>query len=594
MAFFSGSTGVIYRQFSITLVSSMVLSVLVALTISPALCAQLFKPSHGHAEGSFAARFTRGFERLRASYGTRVTGVIARPARYLIFYVMILAVLSLLFVRLPTGFLPSEDQGEIMVQLTLPPGATVNRTLAVGKEVREYFAKHESSEVDHIFTVAGFNFSGVGQNAGMGFIPLRDWSARPGSAHTADAISLRVTRALSAIRDAQVFSLNPPAVQGLGQSEGWEFELQAAPGTSRQQLAQMRDQLLGAARSDPTLRSVRLGGLEDTPQLHVDVDEAKALALGLKVADINTTLTAAWGDLYINDFIDIARVKKVFVSGDAPFRSKPEDLDRWFVRGAGGTMTPFSAFASTRWTYGPESLTRFNGLASYDIQGAAAPGTSSGTAMMRMEALAAKLPGSRASWTGQSYQQKLGSGQTFRLYGASILVVFLCLAALYESWSIPLSIVLVIPLGVIGALLATTLRGLENDVYFQVALLTTIGLSAKNAILIVEFAEEAYEKGMPLVAAALTGARLRLRPILMTSLAFVAGVLPLALSTGAGASGRIAIGTGIVGGTITATLLALFFVPMFFVLVRRLFSRAPHAAAPMAPETAGAPGAVSS
>jgi multidrug efflux pump len=591
MAFFSGSTGVIYRQFSITLVSSMVLSVFVAVTISPALCAQLLKPSHEHGRGSLATRFNAGFERLRERYGTHVTGVIARPARWMIFYVMIIAVLGLLFVRLPTGFLPSEDQGEIMVQLSLPPGATINRTLAVGKQVREYFASHEAKETEYIFTVAGFNFSGLGQNAGMGFIPLRDWSERPGAANGADAISLRATIALSSVRDAQVFSLNPPAVQGLGQAEGWDFELQAAPGTTREDLAKLRDQMLGAARGDPQLRNVRLGGLEDTPQLHVDVDQAKAMTLGLNMADVNTTLSAALGNLYVNDFIDGARVKKVFVGGDAPFRSKPEDLDHWFVRGAGGTMTPFSAFATTRWTYGAETLTRFNGLASYDIQGSAAPGASSGTAMAEMQKLAAKLQGARSSWTGQSYQQQLGAGQTTKLYGASILVVFLCLAALYESWSIPLSILLVIPLGVIGALLATTLRGLENDVYFQVALLTTIGLSAKNAILIVEFAEEAYEKGMPLIQAALTGARLRLRPILMTSLAFVAGVLPLAMSTGAGANGRIAIGTGIVGGTITATLLALFFVPLFFVLVRRLFSKMPQR--PPQTVTSQASGAVS-
>jgi multidrug efflux pump len=593
MAFFSGSTGVIYRQFSITLVSSMVLSVFVALTISPALCAQLLKPSQEGGERSLGHRFTAAFERLRAGYGTRVAGVIARPVSYVILYLVIIGALALLFVRLPTGFLPSEDQGQIMVQLTLPPGATIGRTLAVGTQVRQYFAARESKEVEHIFTVAGFNFSGAGQNAGLGFIPLRDWSQRPGKQNSADAIARRATMALSSIRDAQVFSLNPPAVQGLGQSEGWELQLQAVPGTSREQLSRMRDELLSAARADPQLRNVRLGSLEDTPQLHVDVDQSKALTLGLKMADVNTTLSAAWGGLYVNDFIDVARVKKVYIGGDAPFRSRPEDLDRWFVRGAGGTMTPFSSFATTRWTYGAETLTRFNGLASYDIQGGAAPGTSSGTAMARVAELAAKLQGSRLAWTGQSYQQQLGAGQTGRLYTASILVVFLCLAALYESWSIPLSILLVIPLGVIGALLATTLRGLENDIYFQVALLTTIGLSAKNAILIVEFAEEAYEKGTPLVAAALTGARLRLRPILMTSLAFVAGVLPLALSTGAGASSRMAVGTGIVGGTITATLLALFFVPMFFVLIRRLFGRMPQAQ-PVAPAGASpAPGATS-
>lgn len=577
MAFFSGSTGVIYRQFSITLVASMILSVLVALTLSPALCANLLRPVDRHAGKSLAGRFNAAFERFRERYGKRVTGVIGRPARQLLLYALILGILAVLFVRLPTGFLPSEDQGEIMVQLNLPPGAAIARTLAVGKQVEHYFLTHESKETSHIFTVAGFNFSGAGQSAGMAFVPLKDWSVRPGPENSADAIANRATMALSSIRDAQVFSLNPPAVQGLGQAEGFDFELQAAAGTSRKELAALRDQLLGAARADPLLRDVRLGSLEDTPQLHVDVDQAKALALGLSVDDINTTLSAAWGGLYVNDFIDGARVKKVFIQGDAPFRSKPEDLDRWFVRGSGNSMTPFSAFATTHWTYGPQTLTRFNGLASYDIQGTPAPGVSSGTAMARMEQLAAQLPtGSRHAWTGQSYQQELGTGQTGRLYALSILVVFLCLAALYESWSIPLSILLVIPLGVVGALLAATLRGLDNDVFFQVALLTTIGLSAKNAILIVEFAEAAYENGSPLIAAAVTGASLRLRPILMTSLAFVAGVLPLAVSTGAGANGRIAIGTGIVGGTLTATVLAVFFVPLFFVLVRRLFRRMPH------------------
>jgi multidrug efflux pump len=575
MAFFSGSTGVIYRQFSITIVASMVLSVVVALTLTPALCATLLKPHEGeHAERGLAGWFNRTFDRLLGRYEGRVTRLLKAPLRWMLLYGLIVAALAVLFVRLPTGFLPTEDQGDVMVQYTLPSGASVSRTLDVAKQVEQHFLNNEKDNTDAIFTISGFSFSGSGQNAGMAFVALKDWSERPGVANRADTISMRATRALSSVRDAQIFSLNPPAIQGLGQSNGFEFQLQADAGTDRATLKSMRDALLASAGQDKQLSAVRAGGLDDTPQLQVDVDQAKAFSLGLSLSDINATLSSAWAGTYVNDFIDRARVKKVYMQADAPFRGKPEDINQWRVRGESNSMTPFSAFATTRWSYGPESLSRYNGLASYAIQGAAAEGVSSGTAMDQMEVLAKQLPtGGSFAWSGLSYQERLASGQTLQLYAISILVVFLCLAALYESWSVPFSVLLVIPLGVIGAVLGATLRGLENDVYFQVALLTTIGLSAKNAILIVEFAEAAYQRGTDLMAAAIEGARLRLRPILMTSLAFIAGVMPLALSSGAGANSRISIGTGIVGGTLTATVLAIFFVPLFFVLVRRLFSQ---------------------
>jgi multidrug efflux pump len=571
MAFFSGSTGVIYRQFSLTIVSSMALSVIVALTLTPALCATLLQRSHGPGQGFFGW-FNRSFDRLSQRYSGGVAGVIARPVRTLLVYAVIIGCLALLFLRLPTSFLPDEDQGEIMVQFTLPSGASMGRTLEVARQIEHYFLTEEKDNVTAVFNVSGFSFAGTGQNAGMVFVALQDWSQRKGVANRADSIARRATQRLAAIRDAQVFCLNPPAIQGLGQSGGFEFQLLANADTPRAQLAALRDQLVAKANSDPQLSAVRLGTLPDTPQLQVNIDKAKASSLGLSLSDVNTTLSDAWGGTYVNDFIDRARVKKVYVQGAAEFRATAQDLDQWYVRGGSGSMTPFSAFATTRWTYGPETLSRFNGLASYEIQGAAANGVSSGTAMTEMQRLATALPaGSSYDFSGLSFQERLAGSQTIELYAVSVLIVFLCLAALYESWSVPLSVLMVIPLGVIGAVLATTLRGLENNVYFQVSLLTTIGLSAKNAILIVEFAEERYRGGMTALESAVQAARLRLRPILMTSLAFIAGVLPLALSTGAGANSRIAIGTGIVGGTLTATLLGIFMVPLFFVLVRKLF-----------------------
>jgi multidrug efflux pump len=454
---------------------------------------------------------------------------------------------------------------------TLPSGATLPRTEEVSKVVEHHFLGPEAKNTDALFTVAGFSFIGVGQNTGMAFVELSDWDQRKGEANSAANIANRATGMLQSVRDAQVFALTPPAIQGLGRSEGFTFELQAIPGTDRAQLARFRDQLIGAASKDPLLMAVRRNDLPETPQLKIDIDEAKAVSHGVSPQSITDTLGAAWGGVYVNDFVDRGRVKRVFVQGDGQFRSKPEDLAQWYVRGSSGSMTPFSSFATTHWTYGPETVQRYNGLASYEIEGMAAPGQSSGAAMDEMAKLQREMPrGTTYAWSGLSYQEQLASGQTLQLYAISILVIFLCLAALYESWSVPFSVLLVIPLGVVGAVLAAKLRGLENDVYFRVALLTTIGLSSKNAILIVEFAEAAYHRGASLIDAAVTGARLRLRPIVMTSLAFVAGVTPLAISTGAGANGRVAIGSGIVGGTVTGTLLAVFLVPVFFIVVRRL------------------------
>jgi multidrug efflux pump len=572
MAFFTGSTGVIYRQFSITIVTSMLLSVFVALTITPAMCASLLRATaHDTAPrtGLFGL-FNRGVDRVTRRYQGWVSRMLRGPLRWLVPYAVIVGAMAVLLVRLPTGFLPPEDKGIGIAIWTLPSGAALSRTLEVSKTVEHHFLETEKANVASLFTVAGFSFVGVGQNAGMAFVAFKDWDERPGPGNTAAAIANRATATLSAVRDAQIFALTPPAIQGLGQSEGFDFQLQATPGTDRAGLARARDLLIGSAAKDPSLVAVRRGDLPETPQLKVEIDQAKAAAHGVAPTDIANTLTAAWGGVYVNDFIDRGRVKRVFVEGDAAFRSKPEDLDAWYVRGAQGGMTPFGEFATTHWIFGSESLARYNGLAAYDIQGQGAPGVSSGAAMDAIEGIAKTVPGTTYAWSGLSYQERLASGQTLKLYLISILVIFLCLAALYESWSVPFSVLLVIPLGIVGAVLAATLRGLENDVYFRVALLTTMGLSSKNAILIVEFAEAAYHRGASLVDAAVTGARLRLRPIVMTSLAFIAGVTPLAISTGAGANSRVSIGSGIVGGTLTGTVLAVFFVPVLFVVVRKL------------------------
>jgi len=571
MAFFTGATGVIYRQFSVTIVASMLLSVFVALTITPALCATLLKAhAPGPRKGPFGL-FNRGVERVTNGYRGVIAWMLRGPVKWIVPYAAICAVMGLLIVRIPTGFLPQEDQGIGMVIWTLPSGASQSRTLAVAKQVEQHFLEVEKANVSSIFTIAGFSFVGVGQNAGMAFIEFKDWSEREGKDNTTQAVTQRATGMLWTLREAQIFALTPPPINGLGESAGFDFQLQAAPGTDRAGLAAARDQLLGLAAQEPLLAGVRRGDLAETPQLKIDIDQAKAAAASVSPNDIAFTLGAAWGGVYVNDFIDRGRVKRVFMQGKAESRSKPEDLASWYVRGMTGKMTPFDTFSKTSWTYGAETLSRYNGLASSNLQGAGAPGVSSGTAMDTMAKLSEKLPpGTTYAWSGLSYQEQLASGQTLTLYAIAILLIFLALAALYESWSVPFSVLLVIPLGIVGAVLAAKLRGLENDVYFRVALVTTIGLASKNAILIVEFAEEAYLKGSTALEAAITGAKLRLRPIIMTSLAFIAGVLPLAISTGAGANSRVSIGSGIIGGTLTGTVLAIFFVPVFFVIVRRI------------------------
>ncbi|MBS4697660.1 efflux RND transporter permease subunit [Aeromonas allosaccharophila] len=576
MAFFGGSTGAIYRQFSLTIVSAMTLSVLVALILTPALCATLLKPmKHGEfgAKRGFFGWFNRAFDAGTNRYQRGVRKVIKQGVRYSLIYGAMLAVLAVLFMRMPTSFLPEEDQGVIMSMVQLPVGATKQRTEVVLADMRDYFLKNEKDNVDSVLTVSGFSFAGSGQNAGMAFIKLKDWSERKSPDRSANAIIGRAMGYLFSIKEAQVFAFNLPPIPELGTATGFDFFLQDRGGIGHEKLMAARNQLLGMAAQDPTLVRVRPNGMEDTPQLDIKIDYEKALAQGLSIAEINNTLASAWGSAYVNDFIDRGRIKKVYMQADAPFRMNPEDLKLWYVRNAAGQMVPFSAFASTEWSFGSPRLERYNGVPAMEIVGEAAPGKSTGDAMAAIEQMVKQLPeGVGIEWTGLSFQERQAGSQAPALYAISLLVVFLCLAALYESWSIPFSVMLVVPLGVLGAILAATLRGLENDVYFQVGLLTTIGLSAKNAILIVEFAKELYDKGMGLGEAVVEAARLRLRPILMTSLAFILGVLPLVISSGAGASSRNAIGTGVMGGMISATVLAIFFVPLFFVLVMRYFT----------------------
>jgi multidrug efflux pump len=574
MAFIGGSTGVIYRQFSITIVSAMGLSIFVALTLTPALCATLLKPveaGHREHDRGFFGWFNRSFAATVDRYQGGLGRVIGRPLPALILYGVLVLVMAVLFVRLPSAFLPVEDQGSMIGLYTLPVGATQSRTVAVGKQIEGYFLGDEKRNIEALFTVAGFNFSGNGQNLGQAFLHLSDWKDRPGEKNSAQAIAQRATRTLAQrVHDGQVYILVPPAVPGLGQSSGFDLELEDRAGLGHQRLVAAQNQLLQMAAKDPLLSGVRPNNQLDTPQLHLDVDMAKATALGLNPADVETTFATAWGGFFINNFVDRGRVKRVFVQGDAQYRAKPEDVGDWYVRGSTGTMAPFSAFASTDWTAGPAQLGRYNGQPALEIQGQSAPGQSSGAAMREMEKLIGQLPrGVGYEWTGLSYQEVLSGSQAPFLYALSLLVVFLCLAALYESWSIPLSVIMVVPLGVFGAVAAATLRGFYNDVYFQVGLLTTMGLTAKNAILIVQFADVAEAQGADPQHAAMTASRLRLRPILMTSLAFMAGVFPLAIASGAGAASQHDIGTGVVGGMLAATLLVIFFVPLFFVGVRR-------------------------
>jgi len=574
MAFFSGSVGVIYRQFSVTIVSAMVLSVLVAIVLTPALCATMLKPN-GHApkRGLFGL-FNRGFDRTTNGFARGVGGVIRRPLRFLALFAIMVVGVYLLFVRLPSSFLPEEDQGVLMTMITLPPGATQARTIEVVKQVEDYFLTEEKANVEEVFAAVGFGFNGSGQNAAMAFVKLKDFSERTGKGQTSAAIAGRAMGAFSKIRDGQVIALAPPVLPGLGQSNGFEMYLQDTAGAGQDALKAARDQLLAAAGKDSQLMGVRQGGQEDQAEFNIDIDQAKARALGVDLADINNTISTAFAGSYVNDFIDRGKVKPVYVEGDAAFRDSPGSVNSWYVRNASGEMVPFSSFTASSWGRSSPKLDRYNGISAVSIQGSAAAGVSSGTAMDEMLKLVSELPsGFTAAWTGLSYQEQLSGNQALSLYAISILVVFLCLAALYESWSIPFSVMLAVPIGVLGALVAAKLFGQSNDVYFKVGLLTTIGLSAKNAILIVEFARDQQAAGKELVEATLMAARQRLRPILMTSLAFILGVLPLAIATGAGSGAQNAVGIGVMGGMIAATTIGIFMVPMFYVVVRRLADR---------------------
>ena len=596
MAFFSGSTGVIYRQFSITIVSAMALSIMVALILTPALCATLLKPpEEGELQhhGGMFAWFNRNFERMNHGYTRAVEHVTRRTGRYFVVYLLIAILMGVLFFTLPKSFLPDEDQGVLFSQVVTPPGTTVEVTEQVLDQVRDFFLRE--SGVRSVFTVSGFSFGGHGQGSGLAFISLKGWGAERGAGdNSALAIVARANRYFSTIRGARVAAFAPPAVLELGNATGFDFELVDRASVGHETLMQARGQLLEAAAKTPAIGLLRPNGLDDEPQYQLDIDWEKASALGLSMASISNSLAAGWGSSYINQFLDRGRVKKVFIQGDVDSRMLPQDLDRWYVRNAAAQMIPFSAFSTAHWTYGSPKLERYNGSASLEFLGTPAPGKSSGEALNAMESLAAKLPkGIGYEWTGLSYEERLSGSQAPMLYAISLTIVFLCLAALYESWSIPVAVMLVVPLGIIGTVLATLLRGLSNDVFFQVGLLTTVGLASKNAILIVEFAKENHDRGMDLIEATVTAARQRLRPILMTSLAFILGVFPLAIATGAGAGGRTAIGTGVIGGMLTATVLAVFLVPVFFVSIRSLFRRKeplPHpntaAAEPMPPTAA--------
>ncbi|MBY9063743.1 efflux RND transporter permease subunit [Sphingomonas yunnanensis] len=587
MAFFGGSTGVIYRQFSITIVSAMVLSVLVALILTPALCATILKPHDpDKQEGNgplarFFRWFNRNFDRAQHRYEGGVKSTARHWKRSLLVYLLIVAGMALVFIRLPSGFLPDEDQGFVLALVQGPAGASTARTEKGLALTRDHFLKQEGKNVQGVFTINGFSFAGQGQNTGLVFVNLKPWEDRSGGDNRAQAIVGRAMGSFSQYKDGLIFALIPPAVQELGNATGFDVQLVDTGGVGHEKLTQIRNMMLGMASQDPRLAQVRPLSLEDAPQLKVKIDEDKARALGLDLADVNSTIATAWGGGYINDFIDRGRVKRVYVQNDGPYRMAPEDVGELYVRGANGQMAPFTAFSTLEWANAPVSLTRYNGQPAMQLQGSPGPGQSTGAAMEALQEIHAKLPpGTTLEWTGLSYEERLSGGQAPALYGLSLLIVFLCLAALYESWSVPISVLLVVPLGIIGAVLAAWLTGLNKDIYLQVGLITTIGVSAKNAILIVEFAEERMAEGMNSFDAAVEAAKLRLRPILMTSLAFVFGVMPLAVSTGAGAGGQNAIGRAVVGGMLSATVLAIFFVPMFFVVVLRLFGHSGHAATP--------------
>ena len=583
MAFFPGSTGVIYRQFSVTIIVSMLLSVVVALILTPVLCSSLLKPvaaGHDPAENAvfflrpFFRWFDRTFFRLRDLYLRLVGHSLSKKLRYLIAFLLIVAVMGVLFLRMPSAYLPDEDQGMLMAQVIMPKGATLEQTGKVTEQIQRYFQENEKEAVESCMTISGMGFSGRGQNNGMVFVKLKDWKLRDRKDLKAKAIAGRATAALSHIRNAMVFAFPPPAVTELGMAKGFDFELLDRGGLGHEALAAAQNQLLGIAAKDPRLTAVRPNGMEDVSEYRIDVDWEKAGALGVPVASIHNTISAAFGSAYANDFIQGGRVKRVYVQADAPYRMLPKDLEKLYVRNTAGKMVPFSSFASGRWTSGSPRLERFNGFPSLNIWGEPAPGRSSGEAMQAMEEAVAKLPpGFGFDWTGLSYQERMASSQAPLLYAFSVFVIFLCLAALYESWPIPVSILLALPLGIIGGVIASSMRGLANDVYFQIGLLTTLGLTTKNAILIVQFAKGGLEKGMGLIDATLEGAKLRFRPIIMTSLAFGFGVLPLALSTGAGAGAQNAIGTGVLGGMVSATVLVVVFAPLFYVLIEKLFGK---------------------
>ncbi|NLR98157.1 efflux RND transporter permease subunit [Rhizobium sp. P38BS-XIX] len=573
MAFFSGSVGIIYRQFSVTIVSAMVLSVIVALILTPALCATLLKkPAHGAKERGLFGWFNRNFERATLRYRRGINGMIRYTVVFLLIFVMIGGAVAYLFNRLPSSFLPEEDQGRLLTSIQLPPGATADRTRKVLDQVMAYYLNNEKDYVDGVFGSVGFNFSGQGQNVAIAFVDLKDFDKRTTPQSSAQALARRAMAAFSKIKDGSVFALAPPAIPGFGSSSGFDFSIKDINSAGHAQLMAARGQVLAAASASPLLSGTRPNGLDDTPQYAVHIDQEKARALNIDLADINATLSTAWGGTYVNDFVDRGRVKRVYVQGDRKFRMQPDDFDRWYVRNSGGDMVPFSAFATGSWVSGSPRLERYNGSSAVEIQGAAAPGVSSGDAMNEIDKIMATLPpGFSHEWTSLSAQEKLSGNQASQLYAISILVVFLALAALYESWSIPLAVMLSVPIGIFGALLAATIFGQSNDVYFKVGLLTTIGLAAKNAILIVEFAIEQQNHGKSLIDATLEASRQRLRPILMTSLAFILGVLPLAIANGAGSGSQNSIGIGVMGGMISATVLGVFFIPLLFVSVRRVF-----------------------
>ena len=582
MAFMDGSTGVIYRQFSATIVSAMLLSVLVAIVLTPALCATMLKPlpkgehhvKHTGLAGRFFGWFNRSFDNTSGKYQRGVRGILARPGRFMAVFAALAVVMGVLFVRLPSSFLPNEDQGILMALVSTPVGATQERTLESFAKLENHFLENESELVESVFSVQGFSFSGMGQNAGMAFIKLKDWEQRPDADQQVGAVAGRAMGALMQIKDAFIFAFPPPAMPELGIGTGYSFFLKDMTGQGHEALINARNQLLGMAGQSPLLANVRPNGQEDTPQLRLDIDPAKAGAHGLSMATINSTLSAAWGSSYIDDFIDRGRVKRVFVQADKDFRMTPEDFQLWSVKNNAGQMVPFSSFATYHWDYGSPRLERYNGVSAVEIQGEPAPGVASGDAMDEIEKLASQLPpGFAIEWTALSYQERAAGNQTPLLYALSLLIVFLCLAALYESWTVPTAVLLVAPLGILGAVLANTLRGMERDIYFQVAMLTTVGLTSKNAILIVEFAKENLEKGAGVIEATMHAVRDRLRPIIMTSLAFGLGVLPLAIASGAGSGAQRAIGTGVLGGMLLGTALGVFFIPLFFVVINRMFNR---------------------